>query len=755
MVEQRPMAVNRMAGLAAPRRATEDAAALTPREVWSILRRHILLIIALTILGLIIAGGTWYLLLRYLPKYTAQTFIRVLPPVEKDPMLIGGGIVPQQIQYGYRLEMANIIEQQTTLQELIARDKVRETQWFRRFANFDEQGKIINVDQCILKAFKDLKKRFRAYAHRDAGFVVLSMTCREAREAAEIVNEMATLFLASQGITEKAEVSAKLTELDNRRISIKGELATAEQGLADVRKRFAIYDLERPYGRYLLHTYEYVLNDLEIQKNRLVPQLEQVRADVENLKRLTIGPPNEQVERQVEVDPVMVMLAQQLAILESELAGQLTRFGENHRVVRQTREFIEEIKHERQIRQSEIAEQIRQANLKNAQDLLVVLLSRYEELERLRLNAEKQKARLDEARVQYEQRMAVKDERKERLNEIKAQIERYRILHDDPETPKVQRVGYAQAPLEVSSPRWEFYFPGGTILGFMSGIGLALALELLNDLVRIPRDVARFLHIPLLSVIPDAAEDEQVRGIDLCHVVRQAPYSIISESYRRCRTSIKLSSSGGSLRALLVSSGAAGDGKTSVAVNLAVAFVAENKRVLLIDANFRRPRLQTIFPKPAEQPEQVNQFGFGLSNLLLGQCGYQQAIRTSGIDDLDVIDSGPLPPNPAELLGTLRMEELIKEQRKNYDYIIVDGPPVLLVSDVKVLAKIVDGTVLVFNASATRRGAAQRTIRELQGVDAKIVGCVLFAVRALKGGYFQEQFRSYQEYQKLQLARSV
>ena len=386
---------------------------------------------------------------------------------------------------------------------------------------------------------------------------------------------------------------------------------------------------------------------------------------------------------------------------------------------------------------------------------MVVLRSGYEELERLRLKAETQKARLDEARVQYEQRMAVRDERKGMLDEIKAQIERYRILHDDPETPKVQRVGLAQAPLEVSSPRWEFYFPGGTILGFISGIGLALALELLNDLVRIPRDVARFLHIPLLSVIPDAAEDEQVRGIDLCHVVRQAPYSIISESYRRCRTSIKLSSSAGSLRALLVSSGAAGDGKTSVAVNLAVAFVAENKRVLLIDANFRRPRLQTIFPKPAEQPEQVNQFGFGLSNLLLGQCGYQQAIRTSGIDDLDVIDSGPLPPNPAELLGTLRMEELIKEQRKNYDYIIVDGPPVLLVSDVKVLAKIVDGTVLVFNASATRRGAAQRTIRELQAVDAKIVGCVLFAVRALKGGYFQEQFRSYQEYQKLQLARSI
>jgi len=292
-------------------------------------------------------------------------------------------------------------------------------------------------------------------------------------------------------------------------------------------------------------------------------------------------------------------------------------------------------------------------------------------------------------------------------------------------------------------------------LGLIAGIGLALALELLNDLVRTPRDVARFLHIPLLTVVPDADEDDQVRDIDLCHVVRQAPYSIISESYRRCRTNIKLSGSNGSVRTLLVSSGAAGDGKTSVAVNLATAFIAENKKVLLIDANFRRPGLQTIFPKPAAQDEQVRQSEFGLSSLLTGLCSYEDAKRSDVIEGLDIIDSGPLPSNPSELLGSYRMEQLIKDRRKNYDYIIVDSPPVLLVSDAKVLAKIVDGTVLVFNAAATRRGAAQRTIRELRAVDAKIVGCVLFAVKALKGGYFHEQFRSYQEYQKLQLARSI
>jgi capsular exopolysaccharide synthesis family protein len=581
------------------------------------------------------------------------------------------------------------------------------------------------------------------------------MTCRSAEEAAVIVNEMAALFLASYGSTKKTEVAAKLTELEKRRTSVYNELIAAEKAMAQVSETSEITDLERPYGRAFLHTYELRLNQLELEQNNLVLIIKQLEADIENLKRLAEEPVGVQVERQVEIDPVMIVLAQQLAFLEAELAGQRAKFGENHKAVLRTQEQVDKIKNERRIRQSEIAEQVRQANLKNAQDQLTVMRGRYEELERLRKEAQAEKEKLDLARVQYAQRVAVRDERKERYDEIRATIESYKIIRNDPETPKVQSVGSALPPLEVSSPRWEFYFPGGTILGLISGIGLVLALELLNDLVRTPRDVARFLRIPLLSVIPDAAEDEQIRDIDPCHAVRQAPYSIISESYRRCRTNIKLSDSEGSVRTLLVSSGAAGDGKTSVVVNLAAAFVAENKKVLLIDANFRRPGLETIFTMQTAEDGQVRQSEFGLSSLLMGLCSYEDAKRSNVIEGLDIIVSGPIPSNPTELLGSYRMEQLINERRKNYDYIIVDGPPVLLVSDAKVLARIVDGTVFVFNAASTRRGAAQRTIRELRAVDAKIVGCVLFAVKALKGGYFREQFRSYQEYQKLQLAHST
>jgi capsular exopolysaccharide synthesis family protein len=197
------------------------------------------------------------------------------------------------------------------------------------------------------------------------------------------------------------------------------------------------------------------------------------------------------------------------------------------------------------------------------------------------------------------------------------------------------------------------------------------------------------------------------------------------------------------------------DGKTSMAVNLATTFVATDKKVLLIDANFRQPNLHSLFPKVAAE-DSAARFDFGLSSVLMNQCSPAEAVRPSGIEGLDIIDCGPLPANPSELLSSSRMEDLLAKQRTNYDYIIVDGPPVLLVSDAKVLAGLVDATLLVFNAAATSRGAAQRTIRELTQVNARIIGCVLFAARAIKGGYFHEQLKSYRKYQKkARLAGSI
>jgi len=742
MAVEKPTASGRMAESAGSR--SPAASSLTAKEVFGILRRHILLIIFLTLLGLAAGGGIWKLLQMYFPRYTAKTFVEVLPPAETDPMSIGTVQLQKDILYSHRQSIANLIKQQSTLENLLGRDKVKETEWFKQW------------DGNRRKAVNDLDKHFGAYAHRDSEFVEISMTCGAAKEAAGIVNEMLNLFLATRGNTEQQEIAKKLNGLEEQRQRVQNELDAANKGLDDIRTRFNLTDIEQPQGRYFQHTITIRLNDLELQKNELDLAIKQLEADIGNLQELATEPIAEQIEFEIERDPVMITLAQQIAFLEAQLSGRLTKLGENHRDVRQTRELIKETKKRREQRKEEIANQTRLANLENAQDGLVVLKKRYEQLESLRQQAESDKKDLDLARIQYEKVVKIRDERLDMLDSTKEQIEKYKIMYNDPETPKVQAVGLAPEPLEmVFSRQWWLWFPSGMILGLLFGVGLAFLIELANDLVRTPTDVARYLRIPLVGVIPDVSEDSQVRRKQLYDVVRQAPYSLISESYRRCRANLRLSGPPDSFKTVLISSGYARDGKTSVAVNLATTFVAADKKVLLIDANFRQPNLHTLFPKQQAE-DSAERFDFGLSSVLMHQCSGAEAVRPSGVEGLDIIDCGPLPANPAELLGNTRMEELLANQRKNYDYIIIDSPPVLLVSDAKMLAGLVDATLLVFNAGATSRGAAQRSIRELKQVNARIVGCVLFAARAIKGGYFEEQFKSYRKYQKkAQLAGST
>ena len=290
----------------------------------------------------------------------------------------------------------------------------------------------------------------------------------------------------------------------------------------------------------------------------------------------------------------------------------------------------------------------------------------------------------------------------------------------------------------------------------LAGIGLAFLVELMNDLLRTPSDVMRHLKAPLMGMICHVDDDDDIDGVDLYHVVRQAPYSIMSECYRQLRTNLKLSGpAGGSKTLLLVTSGQAGDGKTTVAVNLAATLLAEHRNVLLMDANFRRPSTARLFPDSQADGTPVKYADFGLSNYLMGQCDTEdQVIRESAIEGLYVIDSGPLPANPAELVLGDRMRSLLDHCKTNFDYVIIDGPA-MLVSDSKTLASVADATLVVLNASTTHRGAAMRILRELREIHADVVGTVLMGVKSRKGGYFREIYRSYQKYQQVPVEQPV
>ena len=205
MTNRKPETSNRYsvpAGLKSP-----DSASLTVREVLGILRRHLFLIFFMTVAGFAAGVGVWQVLQRYYPKYTATTYIKVLSPTPSDPWVIGGALPQKDILYAHRRSIANLIMQQSTLEYLLSNDTVRQTKWYRQKGGTD------------IKLLRSLKKSLVAFPQRDSDFVELSMTAGDAQESADIVNKMVDLFLYQQNATEKGEVTAKLTQLNEQRKS--------------------------------------------------------------------------------------------------------------------------------------------------------------------------------------------------------------------------------------------------------------------------------------------------------------------------------------------------------------------------------------------------------------------------------------------------------------------------------------------------------------------------------------------------------
>ncbi len=300
----------------------------------------------------------------------------------------------------------------------------------------------------------------------------------------------------------------------------------------------------------------------------------------------------------------------------------------------------------------------------------------------------------------------------------------------------------ATAPSEPNLPRnLTFAF----VLGLTSGIGLAFLLENLDNTVRTPEQAQIIAGLPSLGMIPQGSKT----GIESHHpkrlsvasskeavelVTQARPQSQMAESYRALRTSLLLSSIGAPPKVILVTSALPQEGKTTTSINTSIVLAQKGVRVLLIDADLRRPGVhKTLGMGPRS----------GLSNVLTGSATLQQTItRSPLLPNLFVLPAGTPPPNPAELLASANMANLITELRDQFDHIVVDTPPTLSVTDAVVLATRADSVILVIRSGQTTKGALRRSRDILMQVNAKVTGILLNAVDLSSPDYYY-----YYEYQ--------
>lgn len=203
-------------------------------------------------------------------------------------------------------------------------------------------------------------------------------------------------------------------------------------------------------------------------------------------------------------------------------------------------------------------------------------------------------------------------------------------------------------------------------------------------------------------------------------VTHEYPKSTVSEQYRMIRSNIDFSTVDSAIRTIVVTSAAPSAGKSTSAANIAITYAQADKKVLLIDGDLRKPTVHYTF--------ETNN-AIGLSTLITNQAESKQVIKPTEIKNLDIITSGPIPPNPSELLGSNNMENIITDLLEYYDVIIIDTPPVLAVTDAAILSKITDGTILVTNVANNNKNHLLKTKEVLVKANANILGVILNNVK--------------------------
>ncbi|MFC1644111.1 polysaccharide biosynthesis tyrosine autokinase, partial [Candidatus Omnitrophota bacterium] len=306
-------------------------------------------------------------------------------------------------------------------------------------------------------------------------------------------------------------------------------------------------------------------------------------------------------------------------------------------------------------------------------------------------------------------------------------------------TTNIRVIDKATVPTGTVRPKIKKNLLIAFLVGLMGGGGLAFLFEGLDQSINTPEDIKNYLRLPALaSIALPKEEDDKI--IQPEFISSKKPRSTISESYRGLRTSIMFTAVEHKRKTLLLTSSGPQEGKTTNAINLAIVMAQSGEKTLLLDADLRQPRVEKAFGIKSEH---------GLTELLVGKENFDTVVRRTDIENLDIVTCGAIPPNPSELLGSKKMNELLQTLEGRYDRIIIDSPPVLAVTDAVVLSGKVDGSIIVVRAGETNRNAVLKTREIMESLAASnVIGVILNMVETGKTGGHYYYYHYYGKYGK-------
>jgi len=585
-----------------------------------------------------------------------------------------------------------------------------------------------------------LKSRLNVAPLAESEVIRVSFDHTDPELAAAVVNAAGKIFIDRSFERKTWRFAGASDWLDRSTRELKSKVAQAEQALADYTRANGIFSTE---GKENLTVEK--LTSLHAQATKAEMDRMLKESLYEEVKRGHVTQLPEAFS-----DPKTVMLRNELGKLQIEAAEMSVKYGpENPRV-------------------AEVEQKI-----KAYQDQIVENRKTLEE----RLRADYERA----AREEQSFKRALASAKAEAVQQNQAAIQ-YSIYESDVQTAKALYTDFlgktkqadlqlaeqhnnmrviepAEAPSSPIGPMRLRTILIGLVVSLIGGVGLAFFLEYLDNTVKSVEDVARVAQLPTLAVIPsiNAVTTRSVgrslapkrkengralhsygHGLSLAvtsaggavdrltKLVTLDQLSSVVEAYRMLRTAVLLSAAGAPPKTILFTSGQPGEGKTTTAINTAISLSQLGASVLLIDADLRRPTVHRVF--------KLNQ-AHGLSTLLSRPVETSTLIHKLWVPNLSVLPAGPIPPNPAELISSERMKELLRELWAQYDHILIDSPPLINVTDPVILSTMVDGVILVVQAGRSTREVVRRARQELGSVGAKIFGVVLNNLDIKREGY--------------------
>lgn len=577
----------------------------------------------------------------------------------------------------------------------------------------------------------------------DANVVVVGYQNTDPELVGRVPNAIANTFIARRRQVQKTEARSTVGFLNVQIDTLRAQLVTAEEALRAFRERSQVVDLDAQAGAQVnrLAQLEAQRSQLEAERSALAQLLEDIQASAPS----SMAPNEASPYRRLMAFPTIfrnqaaTQLLSALTTVENERAQLLKQQTFEHPDVVTLTQRIRELETQLQT----IATTYLQG-LSNQVGSLNVLLARFgRELEAVPATE------IEFARLQRQAQL---------LEEIYVMLEtrlREAQIAEAVEDPSVRIIDPAIYPGGPIEPRKPLIIMLGLLVGIVTGVGAAFTREYMDSAVHTREDVQQATGAPVLGMIPRIRNVEQLNGkrihimarrngnttngsngsgVAERHGGQQNSHSAVSEAYRSLRTNIIFSRPEQQPRSLVFTSPMPGEGKSTSAANLAVTLAAQGVRVVLVDADLRRGVLHQVFDVPREP---------GLSQVLLGLADLETAVRRVRLDEdhgFDLLATGTRPPNPAELLGSARMRELIERLEAEHEAVVLDAPPLNLLTDAALLGSNADGVIVVARAAVTQKGALTYAIEQLRQVRAPVLGSVINDIdvrRDLKyhGGY--------------------